>query len=117
MSLTEVVPQIPPPPVKEAPSPKQIKAGGNLEAAHLIKKVPPVYPSMARSNGIQGTVRFMATIGKDGTVQDLRVVSGNPLFVPAARDAVKKWVYRPALLNGEPVEATIQIDVNFSLNK
>jgi TonB family protein len=117
VSLTEVVAQIPPPPVKEAPSPKQIKVGGNLEAANLIKKVPPVYPSMARSNGIQGTVRFMATIGKDGTVQDLRVVSGNPLLVPAARDAVKKWVYQPTLLNGEPVEVTIQIDVNFSLKK
>jgi protein TonB len=117
VSLTEVVAPIPPPPLKETPSPKQIKIGGNLAGANLIKRVPPVYPPMALSNGIEGTVRFLATIGKDGTVQDLQVVRGKPVLVPAARDAVKKWVYRPTLLNGEPVEATIQIDVNFSLNK
>ena len=117
VSLTEAAPQIPPPPVKEAPSPKQIKTGGNLEAATLVKRVQPVYPSMEQSNGIQGTVRFLATIGKDGTIQRLEVVSGNPVLVPAARDAVKKWVYRPTILDGEAVEATTQIDVNFSLKK
>jgi TonB family protein len=117
VSLTELAAPIPAPPLKETPSPKQIKTGGNLEGASLIKRVPPVYPPMAVSNGIEGTVRFLATIGKDGTVQDFQVVRGKPVLVPAARDAVKKWVYRPALLNGEPVEATIQIDVNFSLKK
>ncbi len=64
----------------------------------------------------RATVRFTAIIGKDGTIQNLTVVSGHPLLVPAAQDAVKQWVYKPTLLNGEPVEVVTQIDVNFTLS-
>jgi protein TonB len=118
VSLPDAV-RIPPPPVKDASPPpsKQANIGGNLESANLIKRVPPVYPMLAKSMGVQGTVRFRATIGTDGTVHNIQLVSGNPVLVGAASDAVKKWVYRPTLLNGKPVEVTTQIDVNFSLRK
>ncbi len=66
---------------------------------------------------IQGTVRFTATIGKDGKIRDLQLVSGNPVLVQPARDAVKQWQYRPTTLDGEPVEVITQIDVEFALNR
>ena len=62
-------------------------------------------------------MELSAIIGKDGTMQDLTVASGHPLLVPAAMEAVKQWVYRPTLLNGEPVEVVTQIDVNFTLSQ
>ena len=82
-----------------------------------IKKVTPQYPALAKSARIQGTVRFTAIIGKDGTIQNLQLVSGHPMLVASATEAVKQWVYRPTLLNGEPVEVITQIDVNFTLSQ
>jgi protein TonB len=110
----------PPPPVKEAPkpaTPSRIRVGGNVQAANLIKKVTPQYPPLAKQARIQGTVRFTAIIGKDGTIQNLQLVSGHPLLVPAATEAVKQWIYKPTLLNNEPVEVITQIDVNFTLSQ
>jgi protein TonB len=106
----------PAPQAKEPPATKQIRVG-SLQAANLIKRVTPVYPPVAMSQHIQGIVRFTATIGKDGTVQNLQLISGNRALVQAATDAVKQWLYRPTLLNGEPVEIVTQIDVNFTLNQ
>ena len=88
---------------------------GNLQSATLVHKVDPVYPPLAKQARVQGTVRFTAIIGKNGSVSNLQLVSGHPLLVAAAQEAVKKWVYRPTLLNGEPVEVVTQIDVPFSL--
>lgn len=99
------------------PVTRQIKVGGNLQAANLIRKVMPIYPALAKSARLQGTVRFKATIGKDGTVRDLQVVSGPSILDQPATDAVKQWLYRPTQLNGEPIEVITQIDVNFSLNQ
>ena len=99
--------------VKEAPVAKQIVVA-NLQTAEPIKRVMPAYPPMAREQRIQGTVRFIATIGKDGRVKNLEFISGNPVLVKAATDAVKQWLYRPALQNGAPVEMTTQIDLNFT---
>jgi TonB family protein len=96
--------------------PKQVRVGGGVQAANLIKNVKPVYPPVARSTRVQGVVRFSALIGKDGKVRNLQVLSGPPLLVQSATDAVRQWVYRPTLLNGEPVEVVTQIDVNFTLN-
>jgi len=110
----------PPPPVKEPPkpvTPQRIRVGGNVQQARLIRQPKPVYPPLARQARIQGTVRFNAIIGKDGTIQNLQLVSGHPLLVPSAQDAVKQWVYQPTLLNGEPVEVITQIDVNFTLSQ
>jgi protein TonB len=111
-------PPPPPPPVKEAPkpaTPSRIRVGGNVQQASLLRQQKPVYPPLAKQARIQGTVRFEAVIAKDGTIQNLRVVSGHPLLVQAATDAVKQWVYKPTLLNNEPVEVVTTIDVNFTL--
>ena len=74
-----------------------------------------LYPPLARQTRISGTVKLHAIIGKDGTVQQLQVVSGHPLLVQSALDAVRQWRYQPTLLNGEPVEVDTEIDVIFSL--
>jgi protein TonB len=79
----------------------------------LVREVKPVYPLPARRAGVQGEVILQAVIGKDGRIQNLRVISGNPLLVKAAWDAVIQWRYRPYLLDGEPVEVETQITVNF----
>src|SRR5439155_854058 len=98
-------------------SPQRIRVGGNVQAANLVMKVTPVYPPLAKQARIQGTVRFTVTIAKDGTVANLQVETGHPLLVPVATEAVKQWVYRPTLLNGEPVEVITQVDVNFTLSE
>jgi len=108
----------PPPEVKAAPKslvPQRIPVGGNVQQAKLINQPKPQYPPLARQARIQGTVRFTAIIGIDGKIQNLTLVTGHPLLVPAAQQAVKQWVYQPTLLNGEPVEVVTQIDVNFTL--
>jgi protein TonB len=94
-----------------------IRVGGNVQSANLLSKVTPVYPPMAKQARIQGTVSLTATIGLDGHVQNLQVISGHPLLVPAALEAVKQWVYKPTLLNNQPVSVITQIDVNFTLNE
>ncbi len=98
-------------------TPGRIRVGGNVAAVNLINKVQPVYPQLAKQARVQGTVSFMAIIGKDGSVQDLQLISGHPLLVQSAQDAVKQWIYKPTLLNGNPVEVTTQIDVNFTLSQ
>jgi len=104
-----------PPPPKPAQS--RIRQGGAVTAASLINRVQPNYPPLARQTRISGTVRLHAIISKEGTVQQLEVLSGHPLLVQAALDAVRQWRYRPTTLNGEPVEVDTTIDVIFSLNQ
>jgi protein TonB len=82
----------------------------------LVNKVLPVYPAMARAIRIAGTVQLQATISREGTIENLRAVSGPPLLQQAAIDAVKQWRYRPYLLNGEPVEVETTVNVEFTLN-
>ena len=88
-----------------------------MQAAKLIKKVVPQYPALARIARVSGTVHLLGNIAKDGTIQRLQVVSGNPLLVQAALDAVRQWVYRPTRLNGEAVEVIAPIDVIFTLSQ
>ena len=110
----------PPPPVKEVPkpvTPSRIRVGGNVQSARIVRQPKPAYPPLAKQARIQGTVRFEAVIAKDGTIQQLRMVSGHPLLIPAATEAVKQWVYQPTQLNGEPVEVATTIDVNFTLSQ
>ena len=112
-------PPPPPPKIEEKPKPKpvqRIRVGGNVQAARLVNQPRPVYPPLARQARIQGTVRFNAIIGRDGKIENLTLVSGHPLLVPSATEAVKQWVYKPTMLNGEPVEVVTQIDVNFTLS-
>lgn len=118
-SVPSVAPPPPPPPKKEEPkpvTPQRIRVGGNVQAAMLVSQPKPAYPPLAKQARVQGVVRFQAIIGKDGTIQNLQLMSGHPLLVQAAQDAVRRWVYKPTLLNGEPVEVVTIIDVNFSLS-
>jgi TonB family protein len=96
-------------------APQRICVGGKVEAENLITRVDPEYPALATEARIQGTVRFTVTIDKQGHVADAKLVSGHPLLVQSATDAVKQWVYKPMLLNGNPVEVVTQVDVNFTL--
>ncbi len=105
----------PPPPPPKAAAPKRIRVGGSVEQARLIFQPKPEYPPLAKMARIQGTVKLEAVISKDGTIQDLKVLSGHPLLVKSALDAVQRWRYQPTLLNGDPVEVVTEIDVNFSL--
>lgn len=96
---------------------QRLKIGGNVQQNKLVSQQRPVYPPDAKAQRIQGKVTLQAIIGKDGTVQDLQVLSGDPLLAASALDAVKQWVYQPTLLNGQPVEVQTQIDVNYTLSQ
>lgn len=89
----------------------------HMNEGDLIHKVLPVYPPIARTAGIQGQVVLLAEISKEGTIENLRVLAGHPILVPAAIAAVRQWRYRPYVLNNEPVEVETQITVNFSLGR
>jgi protein TonB len=89
--------------------------GGDVQMAKLVRKVIPEYPPIARSARISGVVRVIGTIGKDGTIQNLQVVSGHPMLTRAALEAVRQWIYKPTLLNGNAVEVIAPIEVTFTL--
>jgi TonB family protein len=93
----------------------RIPVSGADQSARLINMVRPQYPPLARQARIQGTVRFGAVIDKEGRVSRLTLVSGHPLLVQAAQEAVRQWTYQPALLDGQPVEVFTEIDVNFTV--
>ncbi len=95
--------------------PKALQVGANVEAAQLIRQVAPVYPPIAKTAHISGTVVLHAIIGKDGTVEDLQFVSGPPLLLKSAMDAVKQWQYNATLLMGEPVRVDTTISVVYVL--
>jgi protein TonB len=95
--------------------PQRIRISQGVTNGLLIHKVEPSYPVLAKSARIQGDVVLKAIIDKEGNIQDLQLVSGHPMLVPAAIDAVRRWHYRPYLLNGQPVEVETTITVIFTL--
>lgn len=97
-----------------ARTPTRIRVGGDVQALNLVTKVDALYPPLAGQAHISGQVRFSVIIAKDGTVQNVQLISGHPLLVAAARDAVSRYVYKPALLNGNPVEVITEVKVDFS---
>ncbi len=97
------------------PGVMRIRVGEIVQRSNLLNSVNPEYPAIAKQALIQGRVLFDAIIGTDGHVTKLSVVSGHPLLIPAAQNAVKQNVYRPTLLNGNPVEVQTQVDVDFRL--
>jgi protein TonB len=101
-------------PVKAA---EPLPVGGQVQAAKLIRQVIPQYPELAKRARISGTVRLVGIIGRNGTIENLQLVSGPPLLVRAAMDAVKQWIYKPTLLNTQPVEVIAPIDVVFTLTQ
>jgi len=106
----------PPPPKPKAPT-GPVRIGGQVAAANLIRKVEPVYPPLAKSARVQGTVEFTAVISKTGNIENLQLVRGHLLLVNAAKEAVLQWKYRPTQLNGQPVEVVTDIIVNFTLSQ
>ena len=103
---------VPTPTLKTAPPPRVSR----MMEGNLIYKPQPAYPPRAREVRVQGPVVLRAIISKAGTIENLQALSGHPLLVPAALEAVKQWRYRPYVLNGEPVEVETQITVNFILS-
>ncbi len=97
------------------PGVMRVRVGQNVQKANLLKSVDPEYPALAKQAGIRGLVLFDMIVGTDGHVTRLSVVSGHPLLIPAAQEAVKQNVYRPTLLNGSAVEVQTQVDVDFRL--
>jgi TonB family protein len=104
-------------PGAQPPVPQTIKVGGNVQAVMVLKRVTPVYPELAKSAGVEGVVHLAVVIAKDGTIQEIHALGGPALLMMPAMDAVKQWVYRPTLLNGQPVQVETTVDVNFTLNQ
>jgi protein TonB len=86
-----------------------------LTSGHLETRVDPVYPSMARSGGIEGDVVLRAVVDEQGVVEDVRVMSGHPVLGQAAVEAVRRWRYQPYLLNNRPVKMPVEIRIEFRL--
>jgi protein TonB len=105
---------VPPPPPPTVKPPTRISV---VELARPIRKVEPIYPQLAKTIGISGRVDLMGVLGIDGRIHELRVVSGHPLLIRAAMDAVSQWVFAPTILNGQPVEVQAPIQVNFVLSR
>ncbi len=101
--------------VPKVATPQRVRVSQGVTEGLLMKKVQPQYPPLARQARIQGQVVLQASIGKDGTVQNLRAISGHPMLTPSAIEAVRQWKYRPYFLNGEAVEVDTTITVNFTL--
>ncbi len=109
--LTIGVPPAPPPPAPKTP----LRLGGDIRAPRRVRDVAPVYPAIARNNGIRGMVILEAVIAEDGRVRDVRVLRSIQLLDQAAIDAVRQWRFTPTLLNGVPVPIVMTVTVNFEL--
>jgi protein TonB len=88
-----------------------------LRMATPIRRVDPIYPLLAKQARVSGTVELLGVLGTDGRIHELKVLRGHPLLVNAAVEAVRQWVYEPAVLNGQAVEVSAPITVNFILNQ
>ncbi len=97
-------------------APRRVRVGESASQSHLLSSVAPDYPSAAKQAHIQGSVVLAVVIAKTGEIQSVQLVSGHPLLVQAAMDAVKQWRYRPYLLDGEAVIVETQVTVNFELH-
>jgi protein TonB len=106
----------PPEGTKKTPDKRPLKLSEGVVQAQLVSRVEPRYPVLAVQIRLQGTVRLHAIISRDGRITALEVVSGHPLLVQSALDAVRQWRYRPTLLDGEPVEVETTISVVFQLH-
>jgi TonB family protein len=97
--------------------PLRVRVSEGVSQKLILNKVNPIYPPQARADGTQGTVLLHVIIGVDGTIIDLQPISGPPSLVPAASYAVRRWRFRPYLLNGHPVEVDTQIQILFTLSR
>lgn len=99
------------------PEVKTLRVSSMVEEGRLIQRTMPVYPFIAKTAGVSGTVTLAATISKTGTIEGLRVTSGPEMLRQAAMDAVESWRYRPYLLDGQPVEVETTVNVIFTLER
>jgi TonB family protein len=106
-----------PAPTNPQSSSERIAVEPAVLAANLVKKVEPEYPELARQARVSGTVRFRVIVGKDGAVRNMQIISGHPLLIPAAQAALKQWVYKPTMINGQPMEVEGTVDVIFALTE
>jgi len=113
-TMVELAPEPKAPPVAAATVAKPPRIT-QLQMATPIRRVDPVYPAMARNAHIQGTVELLGVLGADGRIHELKVLRGHPFLIKAAMDAVLQWVYEPTMLNGQAVEVSAPITVNFIL--
>jgi protein TonB len=95
--------------------PQRIRVSSGVTQGLVIHKVEPAYPPIAKTARVSGTVILQAVISKEGTIENLRVISGHPLLTQSAVEAVKQWRYRPYILNGDPVEVETTVEVHFTL--
>jgi protein TonB len=102
--------------VPKVAMPTRQRVSSGVISGLLIRRVNPAYPPLARQARIQGQVLLRAQISKEGAIENLQLISGHPMLVQSALDAVKQWKYKPYLLNGEPVEVDTEIQVNFTLS-
>ena len=122
LNLARVVPVFHPPApvVRSGPAAPAVTARPPritvLQMAEPIQRVNPAYPALARSVRVSGKVELLGVLGTDGRIHEIKVISGHPLLIKAAVDAVMQWVYRPTILNGQAVEVQAPITVNFILN-
>jgi TonB family protein len=105
----------PEPPPGEPDRKPPLVIGGHLKPAELIRQTQPTYPPLARTARVQGVVLLEGTVNASGIIENIHVVDGHPLLVDEAVKAVKKWKYRPAILNGEPTPCPVTITVRFIL--
>jgi protein TonB len=106
-------PPPPPPPTKIMTPASPVRVGGDVKEPRPLRMVPPVYPMLATKARVSGVVVLEATLTAQGTVEEIRVVSGHPLLIDAAIAAVKQWQYEPTLLNGVPVSVILTAKVRF----
>jgi protein TonB len=111
-----------PPPQTAAPGPPQrsdhaVRISGGVMAGQRLSGAYPVYPADARASGIEGAVVLHVLVGADGRVESAVPLSGPEVFRQPAMDAVTQWIYRPYLLNGQPVEVDTIVTVNFNLTR
>ena len=99
------------------PPPQRIRRGGHVQQALLIRRVQPVYPAEAIEQSIAGLVVLEAIIGVDGSIHELKVISGDPLLAASTVEAVTQWRYRPTALNGTAVEVVTRIEVTFKFQE
>ncbi len=102
-------------PKVQAAAPKKLNISAGVAVGLLVQKTMPTYPPIAKAARVQGTVVLQAVISRQGTIQDLHVISGPAMLQQAALDAVRQWRYRPYLLNNEPVEVETTVNVIFTL--
>jgi TonB family protein len=94
------------------PTPAMI-AQSELVNAQLLRQVGAVYPAIAKARHMSATIMVRITVGKDGKVYNPKLINGPAIFEDAAFTAVKQWQYKPALLNGQPIEQQQDIKINF----